>query len=357
MRSFTYTRPAEPAHAWTELGPDAMYIAGGTNLVDLMKCGVLAPARLVDIGRLPLADIVVDGATGTLRIGALVPNSDLAAHPVVRERLPVLSRALLAGASPQLRNLATLGGNLMQRTRCGYFRDPAMPCNKRVPESGCAALDGEHRGHAVLGTSSRCIATHPSDLAVALLALAARVSIDGPNGPRVEPIEAFHLPPGETPERETTLTHGELITAVEVPMTALGAHSYYLKVRERASFAFAMCSAAVALEMRDGTVRAARIALGGVATTPWRAYAAEAALIGGPPSTAAFARAGDAATEGAVPGRDNGHKVELIRRVVARALSTLAAGDPPEATDTPAPGTPKAPGTGEAPGTTEGDHR
>ncbi|MGW1992509.1 FAD binding domain-containing protein [Embleya sp. NPDC001921] len=335
MRPFTYTRPAEPARAWTELGPDAMYIAGGTNLVDLMKCGVATPARLVDIGRLPLTDLTADPAGDTIRIGALVSNSDLAAHPVVRERLPVLSQALLAGASPQLRNLATLGGNLLQRTRCGYFRDPAMPCNRREPGSGCAALDGDHRGHAVLGTSEHCIATHPSDLAVALLALEARVSIDGPNGPRVEPIEAFHLPPGDTPHRETTLTHGELITGVEVPTTALGAHSHYLKVRERASFAFAMCSAAVALEVREGIVRDARIALGGVATTPWRARSAEAALIGAPPSSAAFAHAGDAAAEGAVPRRDNAYKVELIRRVVARALSTLAAPSLPEAPSTP----------------------
>lgn len=323
MRPFTYTRPDEPAHAWAELGPDAMYIAGGTNLVDLMKCGVADPARLVDIGNLPLGGIGPDG--DTLRIGALVRNSDLAAHPVVSERLPVLAQALLAGASPQLRNLATLGGNLMQRTRCGYFRDPSMPCNKRLPESGCAALDGDHRGHAVLGTSERCIATHPSDLAVALLALGARVRIDGPGGPRVEPIDTFHLPPGDTPERETTLAHGELITGVEVPLTALGAHSYYLKVRERASFAFAMCSVAVALDVREDTVHDARIVLGGVATTPWRAGAAETALIGAPPSTAAFARAGEAATEGARPLRDNGYKVELIRRVVARALTTLTA--------------------------------
>ncbi|WP_406288972.1 FAD binding domain-containing protein [Embleya sp. NBC_00896] len=322
MRPFTYTRPDQPAQAWAELGPDAMYIAGGTNLVDLMKSGVTTPGRLVDIGRLPLAEIETDG--DTLRVGALVPNSDLAAHPVVRERLPVLSQALLAGASPQLRNLATIGGNLMQRTRCGYFRDTAMPCNKREPGTGCAALDGDHRGHAVLGTSPQCIATHPSDLAVALVALDALVRIDGPNGPRVLPLGAFHLPPADTPERETALVHGELITGVEVPMTAVGAHSHYLKVRERAAFAFAMCSAAVALDVHEGTVRSARIALGGVATTPWRAHTAEQALIGVPPGTAAFARAADAATEGAAPRRDNAYKVELIRRVVARALTTLA---------------------------------
>ncbi|MGC0421852.1 FAD binding domain-containing protein [Embleya sp. AB8] len=323
MRPFTYTRPAELAAAWAELGPDAMYIAGGTNLVDLMKSGVATPAHVVDIGRLPLTGIEVDPSTDTLRIGALVPNSDLAAHPVVRERLPVLAEALLSGASPQLRNLATLGGNLMQRTRCGYFRDLAMPCNKRRPGTGCAATDGDHHRHAVLGTSEHCLATHPSDLAPALLALDAVVRIDGPAGPRTEPIEAFHLPPGATPERETTLAHGELITGVDVPLTALGAHSHYLKVSERASFAFALCSAAVALDVHEGTVRAARIVLGGVATTPWRAYAAEAALLGGPPGTAAFARAGEAATEGARPLRDNVYKVELIRRVVARALTTL----------------------------------
>ncbi|MYV97384.1 xanthine dehydrogenase family protein subunit M, partial [Streptomyces sp. SID3343] len=276
MRPFRYTRPEQSAPAWADLSPDTMYIAGGTNLVDLMKCGVATPAHLVDIGRLPLADVEVDG--DVLRVGALVPNSDLAAHPVVRERLPVLSQALLAGASPQLRNLATLGGNLMQRTRCGYFRDPAMPCNKREPGTGCAALDGDHRGHAVLGTSELCIATHPSDLAVALVALEARVFVDGPHGRKVIAADMFHLPPGPHPDRETPLLSGELITAVEVPMKAVGARSHYLKVRERASYAFAMCSAAVALDVQDGTVRDARVALGGVATTPWRSRAAEHVL-------------------------------------------------------------------------------
>jgi len=286
-----------------------------------MKCGVATPRRLVDIGELPLRDIDVhdDG----LRVGALVPNSDLAAHPVVRERLPVLSQALLAGASPQLRNLATVGGNLMQRTRCGYFRDPSMPCNKRAPGSGCAALDGEHRAHAVLGTSEHCIATHPSDLAVALVALDAGVRVDGPGGPRTVAATTLHLRPGDSPQHESVLRPGELITGVDLVTDTLGANSHYLKVRERASYAFAMCSAAVALDVRDGTVHAARVALGGVATTPWRAYAAEAGLIGETVGPAAFARAGDAATEGATPRRDNAYKVELIRRVVIRALTTL----------------------------------
>jgi len=321
MRPFAYTRPARPEAPWEDLRPGTMYIAGGTNLVDLMKCGVATPRRLVDIGELPLRD--VDVRADSLRIGALVPNSDLAAHPVVRERLPVLSQALLAGASPQLRNLATLGGNLLQRTRCGYFRDLAMPCNKRAPGSGCAALDGEHRAHAILGTSEQCIATHPSDLAVALVALDAHVCVDGPDGPRTVPATTLHLPPGDSPHHETVLRPGELITGVDVATDSLGAHSHYLKVRERASYAFAMCSAAVALDVRDGTVHAARVALGGVATTPWRAHAAEAALIGAPVGRVAFARAGDAATEGAAPRRDNAYKVELIRRVVVRALTTL----------------------------------
>lgn len=324
MRPFTYTRPSRPEAPWEDVGPGTMYIAGGTNLVDLMKCGVATPRRLVDIGELPLHD--VDVREDSLRIGALVPNSDLAAHPVVRERLPVLSQALLAGASPQLRNLATLGGNLLQRTRCGYFRDIAMPCNKRAPGSGCAALDGEHRAHAILGTSEHCIATHPSDLAVALVALDARVCLDGPGGPRTVPATALHVTPEDSPQRETVLRPGELITGVEIATDTLGADSYYLKVRERASYAFAMCSAAVALDVRDGTVHAARVALGGVATTPWRAHAAEAALIGERVGAAAFARAGDAATEGARPRRDNAYKVELIRRVVVRALTTLTGG-------------------------------
>jgi xanthine dehydrogenase YagS FAD-binding subunit len=329
VRPFSYTRPTDLEQVWHEHGPDTMYIAGGTNLVDLMKCGVARPARLVDIGALPLDRVEADA--GTLRVGALVANSDLAAHPEAR-RIPMLAQALLSGASPQLRNLATLGGNLMQRTRCGYLRDTAMPCNKRIPGSGCAAMDGAHHGHAVLGTSEHCIAVHPSDLAVALAALDARVSVAGPNGAREVPADAFHLLPGTTPERETVLEPGELITGVAIPREPVGAYSHYVKVRERASFAFAMASAAVGLDVRDGEIRDARIALGGVATVPWRARAAERALIGAAPDAAAFARAADAATEGARPRRDNADKVGLVRGVVLRALHALTAQPPPPPT-------------------------
>ncbi|MGW0658294.1 FAD binding domain-containing protein [Streptodolium elevatio] len=329
MRSFTYARPHDLTQLWREHGPDAAYIAGGTNLVDLMKCGVATPQRVVDIGALPLGGIELDG--DKLHVGALATNSDLAAHPLVVRHLPMLAQALLSGASPQLRNLATLGGNLMQRTRCGYFRDIAMPCNKREPGAGCAAMDGSHHGHAVLGTSEHCIATHPSDLAVALVALDAQVSVAGPNGARVVPADAFHLPPGDRPDRETQLAAGELILGAAIPLEAAGAHSCYVKVRERASYAFALASAAVGLDVRDGTIRDARVALGGVATTPWRARAAERVLVGSAPGPAVFGRAADAAAEGARPLRDNAYKVELIRRVVTRALTTLPDAPPPAA--------------------------
>lgn len=324
-----YARPRDMTQLWREHGPDTAYVAGGTNLVDLMKCGVATPHRVVDIGALPLGGIEIDG--GTLHVGALVTNSDLAAHPLVVRHLPVLAQALLSGASPQLRNLATLGGNLMQRPRCGYFRDTAMPCNKRKPGAGCAAIEGAHHGHAVLGTSEHCIATHPSDLAVALVALDAQVSIAGPAGARNVPAHAFHLPPGDRPDRETRLTAGELITRVTIPLEPAGMHSCYVKVRERASYAFALASAAVGLDLRDGTIRDARVALGGVATTPWRARAAEQILVGAAPEPAVFACAADAATEGARPLRDNAYKVELIRRVVTRALTTLADAPHPSA--------------------------
>lgn len=345
MRAFTYARPAELDQVWREHRPDSVFIAGGTNLVDMMKCGVAAPKHVVDIGGLPLNRIEAGidpsgrGSTGTLRVGALVSNSDLAAHPAA-SRVPMLVEALLSGASPQLRNLATLGGNLMQRTRCGYLRDTAMPCNRRVPGSGCAALDGAHHGHAVLGTSDLCIATHPSDLAVALAALDARVSLAGPGGTREVPADAFHLPPGDTPERETVLEPGELITGAVIPLEPVGAYSHYVKVRERASFAFAMASAAVGLDIRDGKIHDARVALGGVATVPWRARAAERVLTGAVPDTAAFERAAEAATEGARPRRDNAAKVDLIRGVVVRALHDLIDRPPPPPAATPLDGEP-----------------
>jgi xanthine dehydrogenase YagS FAD-binding subunit len=302
--------------------PDTAFLAGGTSLVDLMKLEVLHPARVVDVGRLALTRIDSEG--GGLRIGALATNTDVAQNGEVKKKLPALSEALLSGASPQLRNAATVGGNLLQRTRCAYYRDLATACNKREPGAGCDALQGWTRMHAVLGTSDRCIAAHPSDMCVALAALDATVRVRGAAGERDIPFAELHLLPGEHPEREFALAPGELIISVFVPATPQAARSRYLKVRDRASYAFALASCAAALHVEGGTIRAAGLALGGVGTKPWRVPEAEAALVGKAPSAQAFARAAEIALRGARTRPDNAFKVELARRTAVRALRRAA---------------------------------
>ncbi|MFJ4879091.1 FAD binding domain-containing protein [Streptomyces sp. NPDC088745] len=326
MKPVGYVRPAtveEAARAHAG-DPEARYLGGGTNLVDLMKLGVETPGLLVDVSRLPL-DTVEERPDGSLHLGATVRNSDLAAHPLVRDRYPVLSQALLAGASGQLRNMATTGGNLLQRTRCGYFQDTAKPCNKREPGTGCAARDGIHRDHAVLGHSPQCIATHPSDLAVALAALDASVELHGPDGDRTVPVTDFHRLPGDRPDRDTVLRHGELITAVTLPSGPAGLPSAYRKARDRASYAFALASVAAVLDVRDGVVRHAALAFGGLAHRPWRARHAEAELLGHAPDPERLTRALDAELEQAEPLRDNAFKVPLAHRVAHDVLTRLAA--------------------------------
>ncbi|MCZ4514117.1 xanthine dehydrogenase family protein subunit M, partial [Streptomyces sp. ActVer] len=283
MREFGYQRvfDVSGAVALLDADPDARFLGGGTNLVDLMKTGVERPARLVDVRELPL-DTVEVTRDGSLRIGATVTNSDLAAHPEVRRRYPALTQAVLAGASGQLRNMATVGGNLLQRTRCGYFADVTKPCNKRVPGSGCPAIEGEHHNHAILGASDRCVATHPSDMGVALTAFDAVVSYETADGPGEVPLSWLYLPVGDTPHRETDLPPGALITHVTLPPAPVAANSRYRKVRERASYAFAIGSIAAALDVQDGVVRDVRLAFGAVASRPWRARAAERVLAGGP---------------------------------------------------------------------------
>jgi xanthine dehydrogenase YagS FAD-binding subunit len=324
MQPFTYARADGAAGAVKQVSGDARaaYLAGGTTLIDLMKLDVMTPAAVVDVNPLPLAKI--DATDSGVRIGAMVRNSDLAYHEAIRKRYPVLSEALLSGATPQIRNMATVGGNLLQRTRCTYFRDTAWPCNKRQPGSGCSAIDGYNRSHAVLGTSDKCIATHPSDMCVALVALDAVVHTQGPDGGRKIPITEFHVAYGDDPARESVLKHGELITAVELPNTPFFARSHYLKVRDRISFEFALASAAVALEIKDGKITAARLALGGVATKPWRAVEAEKALVGAKPEDAAYQAAAKAALQGAKPQKFNAFKIELARRTIVRALTTVA---------------------------------
>ena len=331
MRPFEYVQPATVAEASRAVAADAgsRFIAGGTSLVDLMKLDVDRPHTLVDINHLTKRDAslsaVTDLPNGGLRIGALVRNSDLAWTSTIKERYPVLSEALLAGASGQIRNMATVGGNLLQRTRCWYFRDTAMPCNKREPGSGCSALTGRNRVHAVLGTSDACIATHPSDMAVAMLALDATIRVRGPQGERTIPLAEFHLLPGAHPERESALRHGEMITAVDLPSLPWARRSHYRKVRDRASYAFALASAAVALDVRGGTIRDARIVMGGVGTKPWRVRAAEQSLVGHAPGTPAFRAAAELALGGAIPRSENAFKIELAKRTVVRALATVAA--------------------------------
>jgi xanthine dehydrogenase YagS FAD-binding subunit len=324
MESFAYVRQDEPAVLVEEASKDskAKFIGGGTNLVDLMKLYVEKPSQVIDVNHAPFDKIEVTDAG--VRIGALVRNSDLAYHEEVRTRFPVLSEALLAGATPQLRNMATVGGNLMQRTRCPYFRDIFWSCNKREPGAGCSALDGYNRSHAVLGTSDKCIATHPSDMCVALAVLDAVIHTQSSTkGERTIPFSNFHISYGDDPVKETVLESGELITAIVIPVTPFFRRSHYLKVRDRASFEFALASAAVALEIQDGTITAARVALGGVATKPWRSAAAEKALVGAKPAEHAYAAAASAAMDGARAQKHNGFKIELAKRVIVRALTTV----------------------------------
>ncbi|MCX9193784.1 molybdopterin dehydrogenase [Carbonactinospora thermoautotrophica] len=325
MRPFEYERASDAngAVAAVSRRPGAVFLGGGTNLVDLMKLGVASPDLLVDVTRLPFGTVetLPDGG---VRVGAAVRNSDLAADPVIRERYPMLSQALLAGASGQLRNLATTGGNLLQRTRCVYFQDVTTPCNKREPGSGCSARAGYHRELAILGASEACIATHPSDMAVAMAALDAVVRTYGPDGERTIPLTGLHRLPGEEPERDTVLQHGELITAVDLPPLAFATNSRYRKVRDRASYAFALVSVAAALDIADGVVRDVRIALGGVAHKPWRATKAEEALRGAPASEESFRAAAEAELADARPLPGNAFKVPLTRNVIVRTLLDLA---------------------------------
>ncbi|MFE2094229.1 FAD binding domain-containing protein [Streptomyces sp. NPDC059460] len=324
MKEFTYQRPAQVRDALALVADDgARFLGGGTNLVDLMKDGIETPTRLVDVRRLPL-DGIREASDGGLAIGATTTNSDLAAHPEVRRRYPALSQAVLAGASGQLRNMATVGGNLLQRTRCGYFADPCQPCNKRSPGSGCSAIAGEHHNHAILDWSEHCVATHPSDMTVALAAFDALVHYETLDGTHEIPLSEFYLPVGETPQRETALPHGALITAITLPATAASPRSRYRKVRERASYAFANVSVAAALDVHEGVVQGARIALGGVASRPWRAHAAETALRDAPATPDRFRAAADAELTAARPLPDNAYKVTLARNLIVAVLTELA---------------------------------
>lgn len=324
MRPFAYERAASPEDALARHEDGARYLGGGTNLVDLMRLGVETPAKLVDVTGLA-HDRIERDADGTLVVGAAVTNGDLAADRTVREEFPMLAKAILSGASGQLRNLATTGGNLLQRTRCPYFQDTSKPCNKRSPGTGCPARDGDHRNLAIIGHSDACVATHPSDMAVALAALGASVRVLGRDGERTVPLGDFHRLPGDEPQRDTVLGPGDLVTAVVVP--PLRMPSAYRKVRERASFAFALVSVAAALDVRDGTVRDVRLALGGVAHKPWRAGRAEEALRGAPAAGESFARAADAELAAAEPLRDNAYKVPLARNLIVRTLAGLGEGD------------------------------
>ncbi|MFO1025203.1 MAG: xanthine dehydrogenase family protein subunit M [Acetobacteraceae bacterium] len=334
MNRFAYVRADSTAAAFRDAAdPAARFIAGGTNLLDLMKYDVERPSRLVDISRLPGLDGIEPTASGGLRIGALVTNSRAAVAAEVMEHYPMLASALLAGASPQLRNAATTGGNLLQRTRCMYFYDPATPCNKRQPGSGCGALDGVNRNHAILGASEHCIATHPSDMCVALAALEAVVHVTGPNGDRTIAFADFHRLPGDEPQRDTTLAHSEIITAVELPPQGYAGHSTYLKLRDRHSYAFALVSVAAALALDAGGISTARVALGGVAHKPWRDPQAEALLVGQAPTEAAFRRCADALLHGAQGHGGNDFKIALAHDAIVRALTQAAAGTPQSQTD------------------------
>ncbi|MGH9712984.1 MAG: FAD binding domain-containing protein [Candidatus Acidiferrales bacterium] len=333
MHTFEFTRPENAAAAiktaaqakTAQQGADVRFVAGGTTLIDLMKLDVETPARLIDINRLPL-DKVEEMPGGGLKIGATVRNSDLAHHPNVQRDYAVLSQALLSGASAQLRNMATTAGNLLQRTRCMYFRDTAMPCNKREPGTGCPAITGSNRMLAILGTSEHCIATNPSDMCVAMAALEATIHIVGAKGARAVPIAEFHLLPGNTPHRETVLEPGDLITHVTLPPPRPGSRQVYLKLRDRSSYEFALASAAVVLNLEGGNVSSVRVALGGVGTKPWRSHEAEAALAGKPANAANFRKAAEAALHNAKPQSENKFKIELAKRCLAHALQTAAKG-------------------------------
>jgi xanthine dehydrogenase YagS FAD-binding subunit len=325
MNQFQYVRATKPQAAIDVVAkdPTATFIAGGTNLVDLMKRGVMTPQKLVDINRLPLAKIERQG--NSLRVGALALNSAVANDVQVRERHPLLALALNAGASGQLRNMATVGGNMLQRTRCSYFYDLSMPCNKRQPGTGCGALEGINRMHAIFGASDKCIAVHPSDMSVALVALDATVLVSGPKGDRQIPFADLHRLPGDTPEKDANLLPGELITAVDIPDSPFTKHVHYQKVRERASYAFALVSAAAALDLDGNTIKAARLALGGVAHKPWRLTAAEQALVGHPATEASFRRAAEVAMQGAKAFKYNAYKLKLAPNALVQALKTATA--------------------------------
>ena len=331
MHTFEFVRPDSPAAAVTvaaqsktaQQGAEVRFLAGGTTLLDLMKLNVETPAKLVDINRLPL-DKVERTPDGGVKIGATVRNSDLAYHPVIQRDYAVLSQALLAGASAQLRNMAATAGNLLQRTRCMYFRDTAMPCNKREPGTGCPAIAGSNRTLAVLGTSEHCIATNPSDMNVAMAALEATVHVQGPKGTRAFSIGDFHLLPGGTPQRETVLEPGDLVTHVTLPPPIAGSNQVYLKLRDRASYEFALASAAVVITVAGGTMTRARVALGGVGTKPWRSPEAESALVGQIANATSFRHAADAAMRGATPQSENAFKIELAKRCLTHALHTAA---------------------------------
>ncbi|HKD76719.1 MAG TPA: xanthine dehydrogenase family protein subunit M [Ktedonobacterales bacterium] len=329
MIDFHYTRAADIADAVRQISadPSAKFIAGGTNLIDLMKDDVERPARLIDISRLPLRGIE-ETAGGGLRIGALVANSDLAYHPSIEQRYPLLASAILAGASAQLRNMASTGGNLLQRTRCAYFYDTATPCNKRQPGSGCSAIGGLNRIHAILGASEACIATHPSDMCVALAALDATIHVMGPAGTHAIAFSDFHRLPEGTPQRDTNLERNEIITAVELPSQGFAANYSYLKIRDRLSYAFALVSVAAALEIEGDTIKGARLALGGVAHKPWRDLSAEALLCGQNAEPSTFTRAANAVLRNAKGFEHNAFKIDLARNAVVRALTQAASGTP-----------------------------
>jgi xanthine dehydrogenase YagS FAD-binding subunit len=334
MIDFQYTRASDVADAVRLISADpaAKFIAGGTNLIDLMKQDVERPARLIDISRLPLRSVEAT-PDGGLRIGALVANSDLAYHPLIAQRYPLLGSAILAGASAQLRNMASTGGNLLQRTRCCYFYDVATPCNKRQPGSGCSAIAGLNRMHAILGASEACIATHPSDMCVALAALDATVHVAGSAGTRVVAFADFHRLPENTPERDTNLQPGEIITAVELPARGFAANYSYLKIRDRLSYAFALVSVAAGLELEGDAIKQARLALGGVAHKPWRDPTVEAALRGQPADRSTFVHAADVMLRDAKGFEHNAFKIELARRAIVRALTQAAAGTPQSQSD------------------------
>lgn len=328
MNSFTYIQVGDVVSAVREIAADgaAKFIAGGTNLIDLMKENIERPSRLIDITRLPLKEIR-PGADGSLRLGSLITNTDVAYNEEVERRYPLLSKSILAGASPQLRNMATVGGNLMQRTRCSYFYDTATPCNKREPGAGCSAIAGFNRAHAILGTSPHCIASHPSDMCVALAALEAVVRVTGPGGDRVIPLDEFHRLPGETPHIDTNLRTDEIITAVDLPAKGFGEHYSYLKVRDRTSYAFALVSVAAALEMDGETIKEARLTLGGVAHKPWRDRQAETLLNGQSATTENFQRVAETLLRDSKGFGRNNFKIELAKRAIVRALSQAASGE------------------------------